>query len=94
MRPFPPGDPPKPFELEAIIEEEDEMEGSLATHRSSTINRIRKIADDLLLSEELQEGSCARRDVPQIRDVAHYSRRCTLTFVCNDNYYVFFSLFR
>jgi hypothetical protein len=44
------------------------MEGPLATHLSNTINRIQRIADDLLLSEKLHEGSRGRRDVLQIRD--------------------------
>ncbi|MCI57932.1 hypothetical protein A2U01_0079184, partial [Trifolium medium] len=65
MRPLPPGDPPRPCE-EAIIEDEAEAEGPLATRLTGRINRIRRIAEDLLSSGELPKGSRAHRDVQEI----------------------------
>ncbi|MCI97530.1 hypothetical protein A2U01_0118831, partial [Trifolium medium] len=57
MRPLPLGDPPRPCEAEAIIEEEAGVEGTLATSLTGKINRMRRIAEDLLASGELPEGS-------------------------------------
>ncbi|MCI62991.1 hypothetical protein A2U01_0084248, partial [Trifolium medium] len=50
MRPLAPGDPPRPCEHEAIIEVEAQREGPLATSLPNRINRIQRIANDLLLS--------------------------------------------
>ncbi|MCI46207.1 hypothetical protein A2U01_0067447, partial [Trifolium medium] len=40
MIPLPSGDPPRPCEQEAIIEEEAEEEGGLAPRLTTTINRM------------------------------------------------------
>ncbi|MCI81523.1 hypothetical protein A2U01_0102797, partial [Trifolium medium] len=53
-------DPLRPCELEAIVQEEAEEEGPLASSLTDTIDRLRRIAEDLLASGELPEGSHAR----------------------------------
>ncbi|GAU47053.1 hypothetical protein TSUD_181660 [Trifolium subterraneum] len=46
--------------------EEVEEEGPLASSLTDQINRMKRIAEDLLASGELPEGSRARRDVQEI----------------------------
>ncbi|MCI50779.1 hypothetical protein A2U01_0072023 [Trifolium medium] len=70
-----PGDPPRPCEAEAIIEEEAEAEGPLATSLTARINRMRRIAGDLLNNGELPEGSHVHRDVKQIWEAGNYARQ-------------------
>ncbi|MCI52139.1 hypothetical protein A2U01_0073383, partial [Trifolium medium] len=48
---------------------------ALARSLVHKVNRIRKIANDLLLSRELPEGSRAMTDVQQIWDVANYAQQ-------------------
>ncbi|PNX92794.1 serine/threonine-protein phosphatase [Trifolium pratense] len=74
MVPLPPGDPPMPCEQEVILEEEAEAEGPLATSLMGKINNMGWIAEDLLVSRELPEGSHAERDVKEILETAHYAR--------------------
>ncbi|MCI44880.1 hypothetical protein A2U01_0066119 [Trifolium medium] len=74
MRPLPLGDPPRPCEQEAIIEEEVQLEGNLATSLTNQINRMRRIAEDLLANGELPEGSRARRDMQEIWEAGNYAR--------------------
>ncbi|GAU21792.1 hypothetical protein TSUD_329160 [Trifolium subterraneum] len=65
-------------EEESVIgtdEEEAEEEGPLASSLTDKINRMRRIAEDLLASGELPEGSRARRDVQEIWDVGNYARQ-------------------
>ncbi|MCI81946.1 hypothetical protein A2U01_0103220, partial [Trifolium medium] len=59
-----------PCEQEALIEEEAEMEGALATSLIRKVNKIRKIANNLLLSGVFPEGSRAMTDVHHIWDMA------------------------
>ncbi|MCI54587.1 hypothetical protein A2U01_0075837, partial [Trifolium medium] len=68
MLPLPPGDPSRPCEAEAIIEDEAEADGPLATSLTSRIYMMKRIAQSLLNSGELPEGSRARRDVQAIWD--------------------------
>ncbi|MCI23684.1 putative IMP dehydrogenase/GMP reductase, partial [Trifolium medium] len=63
IRPLPPGDPPRPCEHEALIEEEAQSEGPIAISLTNRIKMIRAIANDMLLSGELPDGSHAQRDV-------------------------------
>ncbi|MCI78220.1 hypothetical protein A2U01_0099490, partial [Trifolium medium] len=56
----------EPCEQEALTQEEVEREGAIATSLATKINRMRRIAEDLLASGELPEGSRARRDVQEI----------------------------
>ncbi|MCH85446.1 hypothetical protein A2U01_0006292, partial [Trifolium medium] len=67
--------PPRSCEAEAIIEEEAEAEGPLATRLTARINKMRQIARHLLDSGELSEGSRARRDVQDIWDAGNYARQ-------------------
>ncbi|MCI90382.1 hypothetical protein A2U01_0111674, partial [Trifolium medium] len=48
--------------------------GALATSLTTKINRMRRIAEDLLLSGELPEGSRVRRDVQEIWDAGNTAR--------------------
>ncbi|MCI85766.1 hypothetical protein A2U01_0107045, partial [Trifolium medium] len=57
MRPLPLGDPPRLSEQEALFQEEARREGAIARSLTTKINRMRRIAKDLLLSGELPEGS-------------------------------------
>ncbi|MCI40778.1 hypothetical protein A2U01_0062011, partial [Trifolium medium] len=75
MMPLPQGDPPRPCEHEAIIEEEAQTEGPLATRLTTRINRMRQIARHLLDNGELPEGSRARRDVHDIWDAGNYAQQ-------------------
>ncbi|GAU33298.1 hypothetical protein TSUD_279760 [Trifolium subterraneum] len=61
MMPLPPGDRPRPCELEAIVQEE----GPLASSLTDTNNRIIFVL----------EGSRARRDVHAICDAGNYARQ-------------------
>ncbi|MCI58242.1 hypothetical protein A2U01_0079496, partial [Trifolium medium] len=74
MRPLPPGDPLRPCEQEAIFQEEAERGGTIATSLTTKINRMRRITEDLLLSEELPKRSRARRDVQEIWDTGNIAR--------------------
>ncbi|CAJ2666283.1 unnamed protein product [Trifolium pratense] len=74
MVPLPPGDPPMSCEQEVILEEEAEAEGPIATSLMGKINNMGWIAEDLLVSRELPEGSHAERDVKEILETAHYAR--------------------
>ncbi|MCI55938.1 hypothetical protein A2U01_0077189 [Trifolium medium] len=74
MRPLLPGDPPRPCEQEALTREEAEREGAIATSLTTKINKLRRIAEDLLSSGELQEGSRAQRDVQEIWETENYAR--------------------
>ncbi|CAJ2664788.1 unnamed protein product [Trifolium pratense] len=73
--PLPPGHPPRQCEAEAIIEEEGEAEGALATRLTTRINRLRQLARNLLDNGELSEGSRARRDVLEIWEAEHYAQQ-------------------
>ncbi|MCI19203.1 hypothetical protein A2U01_0040359, partial [Trifolium medium] len=66
-------DPPRPCEQEALIQEEAQSEGPLATSLTNKIKTIRAIANDILLSGELPDGSHAQRDVQQIWDLGCYA---------------------
>jgi hypothetical protein len=57
--PLPQGDPPRPCEREASIEEEAYMAGPPTTHLDITLTMIRGIVDGLLTSGELAEDSHA-----------------------------------
>jgi hypothetical protein len=48
MLPLPQGDPPRPCEPEAIMEQEAEMAGPLTTRLESRLTVIRGIADELV----------------------------------------------
>ncbi|MCI44348.1 hypothetical protein A2U01_0065587, partial [Trifolium medium] len=72
-RPLPPGDPPRLCEQEALFQEEAERKGAIATSLTTRINRMTRIAEDLLSSGELPEGSCARRDVQEIWEAENYA---------------------
>ncbi|MCI73830.1 hypothetical protein A2U01_0095094, partial [Trifolium medium] len=47
----------------------------LATSLTGKINRMRRIAEDLLSSGELPEGSRAQRDVQEIWEAGNYARQ-------------------
>jgi hypothetical protein len=74
MLPLPQGDPPRPCQLEANMEEEAQMEGLLTTCLDNTLTRNRGIADGLLASGELVEDSHALAEVKKsLALTTHYS---------------------
>jgi hypothetical protein len=57
MTPLPRGDPPRPCERDAIMEEQADMVGPLTSRLQGKLTAIRGIADKILASGELAEDS-------------------------------------
>ncbi|MCH82822.1 hypothetical protein A2U01_0003634, partial [Trifolium medium] len=62
---LPPGDPPKPAEIEALVEEEAEREGLMAVDLAVANNEIRQLAS-LLLKIYYEGNDRVRRDIGEI----------------------------
>jgi hypothetical protein len=66
MTPLPRGDPPRPCEREAIMEEQAELAGPLATRLEGNLTEIQGIADEILACGELAEDSYVLAEVRRI----------------------------